>query len=83
MGGVQSGCGGGIGGNGGNGGNGAGGRGGDSVAVATVGFTMSPNGEEADLHYGTPGLGGFGGDPSMPEQNALPGTGASGLMFDP
>ena len=83
MGGVQSGCGGGIGGNGGNGGNGAGGRGGDSVAVATVGFTMSSNGEKADLHYGAPGLGGLGGDPSTPEQNALPGTGASGLMFDP
>lgn len=83
VGGVQSGCVGGGGGNGGNGGYGAGGRGGHSVAVAMVGLKNVTLYGDSDLLFDSPGLGGYGGNQAMPEQNAYPGTGGALEPFDP
>ena len=83
MNGIHAGCPGGAGGSGGNGGHGAGGRGGHSIAIAAVGFTYVRIDGPTELQHGTPGLGGFGGDESMPEQNAFPGTGSLIEPLDP
>lgn len=58
---VKSGCAGGVGGYGGNGGNGGGGHGGYAVAWACT-FDNCPKLGEIEFTFGTPGLGGEGGN---------------------
>lgn len=81
--GIKAGCGGGIGGPGGNGGDGAGGRGGHSAAIALIGVPYLTLEGKSPLLAGQPGLGGYGGNPAMPAENAYPGTSANMVTFDP
>jgi hypothetical protein len=81
--GVNQGCGGGIGGNGGNGGHGGGGHGGYSLVVAAAGAGgVTIDQPTTIIAHGTEGLGGLGGNSSLPGTNGKHGIAAGTAFFD-